>query len=444
MENTVVNLMPLKGKFHLTSRWQTASLIVLDAIVVTGAVWVSRAALTLADIVGFVVLLAFRWRLGLYRARFSLSSLDELPTALQAAFVSAGAYALFSVTAWFTVSIVDVVRLAGIGIALGLLRAPLYVMLRDLRRGDLAREPLLLVGGGVVADAISDMADDNPEYGLDLAGRADDLINVNLVSAAREVRAKTVLIAFSRASEAREVFEIRSGLAAGLMIMAVPRYFDLIGPDRADDVVFGLPVLKLGATPRRFGLIIKRLLDFLMAAFALLIFSPLLLVAGYLLKRETGGALLFRQIRIGKNGRSFKLLKLQTMKPVPEATSDTTWHVGDSSDRLGPVGSLLRKTSIDELPQLWNILRGDMSFVGPRPERPYFVERFTEQYPHYEDRMRMPAGLTGLAQIHDLRGDTSIDDRARFDNRYGDHWTLWEDVKIILKTVPKVFKGSGG
>lgn len=172
--------------------------------------------------------------------------------------------------------------------------------------------------------------------------------------------------------------------------------------------------------------------------------SPVLAVAGFLVKRETGGDLLFRQVRIGQDGRAFELLKLQTMKPVSDSVSDTLWSVQSDSERVGRVGRFLRKTSIDELPQLWNILRGDMSFVGPRPERPFFVEQFQEQYPHYSDRLRMPAGLTGLAQIHDLRGDTSIDDRARFDNRYEDHWSLWSDVKIILKTVPKVFKASGG
>ena len=149
-------------------------------------------------------------------------------------------------------------------------------------------------------------------------------------------------------------------------------------------------------------------------------------------------------MRIGKDGREFELLKLQTMKPVTESTSNTTWTVTHASDRLGPIGKFMRKSSLDELPQLWNILRGDMSFVGPRPERPFFVDQFSEQYAHYDDRHRMTAGLTGLAQIYDLRGDTSIDDRARFDNRYADHWSLWGDVKIVLKTVPKVFKGSGG
>ncbi len=295
-----------------------------------------------------------------------------------------------------------------------------------------------------MADAIADMAEDNPEYGLDLAARVPDLLEVDLPQAASDARASTVLVAFSRASEAREVFEIRRALAAGLTIMAVPRYFDLIGESRADDHVFGVPVLRLGATRPTFGLLVKRALDVVLAGLALLVLSPVLAVAGFLVKRETGGDLLFRQIRIGQHGRAFELLKLQTMKPVSDSVSDTTWSVQPDSERLGRVGAFLRKTSIDELPQLWNILRGDMSFVGPRPERPFFVEQFQDQYPHYSDRLRMPAGLTGLAQIHDLRGDTSIDDRARFDNRYEDHWSLWSDVKIILKTVPKVFKGSGG
>ncbi|MEI2643969.1 MAG: sugar transferase [Candidatus Nanopelagicales bacterium] len=267
---------------------------------------------------------------------------------------------------------------------------------------------------------------------------------MDLVYQAKLVGASTVLLAFSRASEAREVFEIRRGLDAGLRVLAVPRYFDLIGDSRANDVIFGLPVMSLGRHRPGLQLRLKRLLDIVLAAIGLALTAPFLLIVGPLLTRETGGALLFRQTRIGKHGRPFELLKLQTMKPVSESTSDVTWTVTDSSDRLGPMGKFLRKSSLDELPQLWNILRGDMSFVGPRPERPYFVEQFTEQYAHYEDRMRMTAGLTGLAQIYDLRGDTSIDDRARFDNRYADHWSLWSDLKIMLKTVPKVFKGSGG
>ncbi|MFN8127942.1 MAG: exopolysaccharide biosynthesis polyprenyl glycosylphosphotransferase [Candidatus Nanopelagicales bacterium] len=436
--------MPLRQRFHLSARRQTFSLAAVDVVTMATVVFLWHPPAFALDILGLALLVTIRWRLGLYRARFHLSALDEFPRAIEAGFLAAGIYALFGLISQFNVTLPDIAWLTATGVALALLRVPLYVILRDLRRNELARERMLLVGGGLVADAIADMAEDNPDYGLDLAGRVPDLLDVDLAQAAIDTNSSTVLVAFSRASEAREVFEIRRGLAVGLTIMAVPRYFDLIGEDRADDEVFGVPVLRLGAGHPTIGLAIKRGMDILLAATALVLLSPLLAVAGFLVKRETGGDLLFRQTRIGMGGKAFELLKLQTMKPVCESTSDTTWSVTPDSDRLGPVGSFLRKTSIDELPQLWNILRGDMSFVGPRPERPFFVEQFSEQYAHYEDRLRMPAGLTGLAQIHDLRGDTSIDDRARFDNRYEDHWSLWSDIKIILKTVPKVFKGSGG
>ena len=444
MGTATVSVMPLRQRFHLTARRQTFSLAAVDVITMATAVFLWHPPAFALDILGLALLVIIRWRLGLYRARFHLSALDEFPRAIEAGFLAAGIYALFGLISQFNVTLSDIAWLTATGVALALLRVPLYVILRDLRRNDLARERMLLVGGGLVADAIADMAEDNPDYGLDLAGRVPDLLDVDLAQAAIDTNSSTVLVAFSRASEAREVFEIRRGLAVGLTIMAVPRYFDLIGEDRADDEVFGVPVLRLGAGHPTIGLAVKRGMDILLAATALVLLSPLLAVAGFLVKRETGGDLLFRQTRIGMGGKAFELLKLQTMKPVAATTSDTTWSVTPDSDRLGRVGSFLRKTSIDELPQLWNILRGDMSFVGPRPERPFFVEQFSEQYAHYEDRMRMPAGLTGLAQIHDLRGDTSIDDRARFDNRYEDHWSLWSDIKIILKTVPKVFKGSGG
>ena len=444
MGTATISVMPVRRRFHLSSRRQTLSLAAVDVVTMSIVVFLWHPPAFALDILGLALLVIIRWRLGLYRARFHLSALDEFPRAIEAGFLAAGIYALFGLISQFNVTLSDIAWLTATGVALALLRVPLYVILRDLRRNDLARERMLLVGGGLVADAIADMAEDNPDYGLDLAGRVPDLLDVDLAQAAIDTNSSTVLVAFSRASEAREVFEIRRGLAVGLTIMAVPRYFDLIGEDRADDEVFGVPVLRLGAGHPTIGLAVKRGMDILLAATALVLLSPLLAVAGFLVKRETGGDLLFRQTRIGMGGKAFELLKLQTMKPVCESTSDTTWSVTPDSDRLGPVGSFLRKTSIDELPQLWNILRGDMSFVGPRPERPFFVEQFSEQYAHYEDRLRMPAGLTGLAQIHDLRGDTSIDDRARFDNRYEDHWSLWSDIKIILKTVPKVFKGSGG
>ena len=130
------------------------------------------------------------------------------------------------------------------------------------------------------------------------------------------------------------------------------------------------------------------------------------------------------------------------MQPVDEVESAVRWSVrGDR--RIGPVGRFLRRTSLDELPQLWNILRGDMTVVGPRPERPYFVDRFSADYPDYAMRHRVPVGLTGLAQVSGLRGDTPISDRARFDNYYIENWSLWLDMKVIVRTVAEVLGARG-
>jgi lipopolysaccharide/colanic/teichoic acid biosynthesis glycosyltransferase len=143
------------------------------------------------------------------------------------------------------------------------------------------------------------------------------------------------------------------------------------------------------------------------------------------------------------DGRHFQVLKFRSLRPATEAEGATTWNIAHD-DRLSRAGKFLRQTSLDELPQLYNILRGDMSLVGPRPERPHFVSQFRSAYPSYEARHRVPSGLTGWAQVHGLRGDTSIADRARFDNYYIENWSLWLDLKIVLRTVGSVLRGAGG
>ena len=157
---------------------------------------------------------------------------------------------------------------------------------------------------------------------------------------------------------------------------------------------------------------------------------------------EGGPGIFFRQLRIGRYGKPFQLVKFRSMRPSTETESQTRWSVADDP-RVGPVGRFMRRTSLDELPQLWNILRGDMTIVGPRPERPFFVDRFSADYPDYAMRHRVPVGLTGLAQVSGLRGDTPTSDRARFDNYYIENWSLWLDVKVILRTVAEVVRGGG-
>jgi lipopolysaccharide/colanic/teichoic acid biosynthesis glycosyltransferase len=151
---------------------------------------------------------------------------------------------------------------------------------------------------------------------------------------------------------------------------------------------------------------------------------------------------LFRQTRIGLDGQPFTLFKFCSMRPDDTSEAATRWNIG-TDERLDGWGRIIRRTSLDELPQLLNVARGDMSLVGPRPERPHFVDEFTRRFPIYPSRHRVPVGMTGWAQIHGLRGDTSIEDRARFDNFYIENWSMWGDIKIVLRTFGQVLRAAG-
>ena len=167
----------------------------------------------------------------------------------------------------------------------------------------------------------------------------------------------------------------------------------------------------------------------------------MLAVAALAVRIELGAAVLYRQERVGRGGQPFQLLKLRTMRP-PTPGAPAGWSTDFA--RVGPVGRFLRRYSLDELPQLFNVLRGDMSLVGPRPERPEYVEEFGRAVPSYVHRHRMMVGLTGLAAVEGLRGDTSIEERARFDNWYIENWSLWLDLTILVRTVVAVLRGTGG
>ncbi|WP_137993665.1 exopolysaccharide biosynthesis polyprenyl glycosylphosphotransferase [Streptomyces vilmorinianum] len=208
------------------------------------------------------------------------------------------------------------------------------------------------------------------------------------------------------------------------------------------DHLWGYACRRVVPLGERRGLTAKRALDVVLAGPALALALPVLLLCALAVRLADGPGVLFRQERVGQNGRLFTLLKFRTLRPADETESATRWSVANDR-RMSAVGGFLRRSSLDELPQLWNVLRGDMSLVGPRPERPYFVAQFSRIHAGYADRHRMPVGLTGLAQVHGLRGDTSIEDRCRFDNHYIDHWSLWQDVRILLRTAAGLVRPAG-
>jgi len=209
------------------------------------------------------------------------------------------------------------------------------------------------------------------------------------------------------------------------------------------DTVWGVPLVRLRRAPYRSPVWrVKRVFDLCVSGLALVLLLPVLCFVAVAVRLDGGPGIFFRQERIGVDGHRFQVVKFRTLRPLDETESATHWNVALDA-RLSRTGRLLRKTSFDELPQLVNVLRGDMSLVGPRPERPYFVDQFRTAHPSYEARHRVPSGLTGWAQVHGLRGDTSISDRARFDNYYIENWSLWLDVKIILRTLGAVIRGAG-
>jgi exopolysaccharide biosynthesis polyprenyl glycosylphosphotransferase len=203
---------------------------------------------------------------------------------------------------------------------------------------------------------------------------------------------------------------------------------------------FGVPLLSLRPWPldHLANRVAKRVLDVVSAAFGLVVLSPVLLVIALAIKLTSAGPVLFRQARVGRGGRHFVMLKFRSMRGDAEGDTGPVWTTEDDPRRTW-VGTLLRRWSLDELPQLINVLKGEMSLVGPRPERPPFVEEFAQKYPRYDERHRIRPGMTGWAQVHGLRGNTSVRERTRYDLYYLEKWSLWLDIKILVRTALGVF-----
>jgi exopolysaccharide biosynthesis polyprenyl glycosylphosphotransferase len=191
----------------------------------------------------------------------------------------------------------------------------------------------------------------------------------------------------------------------------------------------------------RCGRLAKRGLDIVVSLVALIALSPLLAAIALAIQLSTGQPVLYSQLRVGQGGRLFRIWKFRSMRVDAERETGPVWAC-NHDERCTRIGDFLRQTNLDELPQLFNVLIGDMSLVGPRPERPMFVEKFRGELPAYEDRHAVPVGLTGWAQIHGWRGRTSLRKRIQYDLDYIRHWSLAMDLRILLMTVPHVVRGK--
>lgn len=391
-----------------------------------------------------------------YTARLHPSVLDELPSILGRLLVSVAAVAAIILHLHHKASVLTFLETASQSVALVIIGRILTTrVIAVARKRGIAQHHTVLVGSGAVAGELARILSEHREYGLRLVGFVDnndcwslnDLPRLGRLSdldvAVLATGADHVLVADGNFNEESLMDAVRTPTCHNLELLIVPRLHHFHMLTGIADHIGSIPITRI-RNPKLYGpaRAIKRGFDIVVAATSLLILSPVLLAAALAVRIEGGPGVIFRQVRVGRGGKHFHVLKFRSMRPIDETESQTQWSVANDN-RVGPVGRFLRATSIDELPQLWNILRGDMTLVGPRPERPHFVEQFSSQYDGYAHRHRVQVGLTGLAQVSGLRGDTSIADRARYDNFYIENWSLWLDIKIILRTFREVLFYKG-
>ena len=431
-------------------------LLPVDALLlVTPALWYRRQ---LAAFAAFSLLSLLLITGGeRFRARLHLSVLDELPGLLGRLLIAAATVATVLALQHPSPGLVEGF-LRNAALATGLVvagRTITTALVAWSRRLRLTAHPTVLIGGGPLAGELAQKLRQQPRYGLSVVGFVDDgadraaSMDVPRLGALADLDAVVratgadVLVVIDGAFSEVDVHEaVRTEHCLPCDLLVVPRLHDFATQTGRADHIGSIPIMRVRA-PKLVGPArrLKRAFDVVVSGLALLFVSPALGLLALAVRWE-GRDVIFRQPRVGQNGEIFDLLKFRSMQPADAVEAATTWSIACDA-RVGSVGRLLRRTSLDELPQLWNILRGDMSLVGPRPERPHFVEQFSQQYSLYAKRHRVKAGLTGLAQVSGLRGDTSIADRARYDNFYIEHWSLWLDIKILVRTVTEVLFARG-
>jgi exopolysaccharide biosynthesis polyprenyl glycosylphosphotransferase len=330
-------------------------------------------------------------------------------------------------------------------------------------RNEARATPTLIVGAGVVGERLVRRFSGDRNYGVRPVGflDSDPMPGVgyapaaavpilggldDLADAIRHTNARRVILAFSSEPDHVLVEKVRECERLGIEVSLVPRLFETINDRAILDHIGGLPLISLRPTnPRGWEFAIKHALDRSFALLAVTVLAPAMAAIAIGVRVSSPGPVLFRQRRVGRDGRMFDVLKFRTMR---EPARD--WDEGfdppdgcapggvEGDDRRTGFGGWLRRTSLDEIPQFINVLRGDMSIVGPRPERPEFAERFGEEVDRYDDRLRVKSGITGWAQVNGLRGQTSIADRVEWDNYYIRNWSLGLDLKIMMLTVGEV------
>jgi len=443
-----------RGLFGRVRAWMIV--IPVDAILLmTPVLWTPEQFKAIAFMTALSLLLIVER--GRYRARLHMSVLEELPNLLGNLLTAAAVIATVIALRHEQDLVTGFLQNAAISIALVVAGRELTTQLIIWsRRHRVTAHRTVIVGSGALAAELARILEEHPRYGLAVVGFVDDGDDgvaqevaprlggiLNLDRVVRSMGADVLLLADGSSNERQLLEAVRTPVASRCDLLVVPRLHHFHTQSGRADHIGSIPIMRI-RTPQLNGpaRVVKRAFDIVVAAIMLVLLSPALALCALALRIEGGPNVIFRQTRVGRNGNLFDCLKFRSMRPLDTVESSTNWSIA-GDQRVSTIGRFLRRTSLDELPQLWNILRGDMTLVGPRPERPFFVEQFSAKYDRYDHRHRVQVGLTGLAQVSGLRGDTSIADRARYDNYYIENWSLWLDVKIIIRTFVELLFARG-
>jgi len=348
---------------------------------------------------------------------------------------------------FFIFWIVNIIALTGY-------RNMLRMILRYARKRGYNLKYVLLVGYSKSAESYINRIRLNPQWGLVVRGILDDKVEAgtmykgvkvlgkidNLMVILPENKLDEIAITLSLSEYGRLSEIVTLCEKSGVHTKFIPDYAGVIPNRPYTEDLQGLPVINIRRVPLNNSLYAlgKRLVDIFGSLFALVLFSPIMIASAIAVKVTSKGPIIFAQERVGLHNKTYKMFKFRTMYVQDEEEEKDAWTTKDDP-RVTKIGKFMRRTSIDELPQLFNILIGQMSLVGPRPERPAFVEKFKEEIPRYMIKHQVRPGLTGWAQIHGLRGDTSIEKRIEYDLYYIENWNMELDFKILFLTVFRGF-----
>lgn len=335
-----------------------------------------------------------------------------------------------------------------------LVRSLIRTILQVFRRKGYNQKYVLLVGYSTAAEEYITRINQNPQWGYVIRGILDDTVprgtmykgvkvvggidNLKYILPENKLDEIAITIALKDYEKLAEIVDVCEKF--GVHTKFIPDYNSLVPSNPYTEDVLGLPVINIRYVPLNNAInqFVKRSTDILGALIGIILSSPIMLICAIAVKLTSEGPIIFKQERVGLHNKPFKMYKFRSMVVQKVTDEEHGWTTKDDA-RVTKVGKFLRKTSIDELPQLFNILLGEMSLVGPRPERPQFVDKFKEEIPRYMIKHQVRPGLTGWAQVNGLRGDTSIRKRIEFDLFYIENWTFSLDIKIMFMTVFKGF-----